>query len=371
MVVGFLILWIATIALLASTCIGHSEEFQKGVCYATWEKDRFSSKGSEQALEKLSGIGVEYIQINVTYYQKSYNSTRMYPSNRTPSDKSIQHAIKEAKELGMRVMLKPHIDLIDETGGMWRADIGFYNDKDWDKWFKNYKKFILHFAKLAERHNVEIFSVGTELSFTTQKKDKWLSIIGDIREVYTGKIIYSANWDNYREVKFWDKLDYIGIDAYFPLSYGTKPELAELVAGWQKWIREIEDWLSSESYDKSVVFTEIGYPSASNAASEPWSGTAHGNADLELQAKCYEAFFDTVYNKEWLVGAYWWRYAPSIYGGGKHNRKFTPYKKLAEEIISKNYLLERNMSSLKRGKLEKENNEQMHNRSIYEGDGIL
>ena len=55
-------------------------------------------------------------------------------------------------------MLKPHIDLIDKNGGTyWRADIGFTADADWDKWFREYEKLILSYARIAEKLNVELF----------------------------------------------------------------------------------------------------------------------------------------------------------------------------------------------------------------------
>ena len=38
---------------------------------------------------------------------------------------------------GMKVMMKPHVDLIDQGDGtFWRGDIGFHDDREWDKWFK-------------------------------------------------------------------------------------------------------------------------------------------------------------------------------------------------------------------------------------------
>jgi hypothetical protein len=40
----------------------------------------------------------------------------------------------------------------------------------------------------------------------------------EIRKIYTGKLTYAANWDDFDKVPFWKELDYIGIDAYFPLS---------------------------------------------------------------------------------------------------------------------------------------------------------
>ena len=323
--------------------------FQKGMCYATWNKDQFASSVSDKALALLEKAGVEYVQINVTQYQDSFNSTKIRPTSSTPSDKSVRHAIKEAHDLGLSVMLKPHVDLIKTKDGTWRGDIGFQNDKDWNTWFKEYEKFITQYAMIAEKNDVEIFCVGTELSFTTQKTEKWNEIINKVRNIYSGKLVYAANWDNYQHIKFWDKLDAAGIDAYFPVSYSSSPSSEEIKKGWQKWCEEIESWNSS--VNKPVIFTEIGYASTPNAASEPWRAGEFGNADLETQAKCYEAFFETVWNKDWLSGVYWWRFAPTVYGGGKSNRRFTPLNKPAFDILSKNYkhgrMLEKKFESVK------------------------
>lgn len=309
--------------------------FQKGMCYVTWDKNRFASSYSDQALKMLRGMGVEYVQLNVTRYQDRYNSTKIKATELTPSDKSVKHVIKTAHKLGLKVMLKPHIDLIDKgSGTYWRADIGFYNEEGWKKWFKEYERFITHYAKIAEKNNVEIFCVGTELSFTTQKTDHWQKVISSVKNIYSGKLTYAANWDNYKNVKFWEDLDFVGIDAYFPLTYKSDPTVEDIVEGWGKWKHEIESWHSS--IDKPIVFTEIGYSSSSHAPSEPWkSGT--GNADVEIQAKCYAAFFEALRGSSWLAGVYWWRWAPTTYGGGKHNRQFTPLNKPAAKILEENY----------------------------------
>ncbi len=310
---------------------------QKGMCYVTWDKDRFASTYSDQSLEKLSNMGVEYVSIIVTQYQDAYNSTKIFETDHTPSDQSIIHVIKKARKLGLKVMLKPHVDLLDKhDGSYWRADIGFVTESDWNAWFKEYKKFILHYANMAKKHKADIFCLGTELSFTTQKDEMWRTeVIAPVKKAYQGTLVYAANWDNYKNVKFWNELDFVGIDAYFPLTYKADPTVEDLRAGWEKWVYEIEVWQAS--VNKPIIFTEIGYASTGHAPNTPWKGGTSGNAAPEIQAKCYEAFFETIWNKDWLAGVYWWKWDTNTSAGGEHNRQFTPQNKPAQRIIEANY----------------------------------
>ncbi|KJJ84322.1 conserved hypothetical protein, secreted [Candidatus Omnitrophus magneticus] len=314
---------------------------QKGVCYVSWEKDKYQSIYSDQSLESLARVGVEYIAIVVTYYQETCSDTQIKATKLTPSDTSIIHAIKKAHSLGLKVMLKPHIDLINPTKDVYsinqcRSDIGFTNDQEWEKWFKEYQKLILHYAKMAKDLNVDLFCIGTELSFTTQKDSLWRTeIIKKVRDVYPGKIVYAANWDDYKDVKFWDDLDYIGIDAYFPLSSNTNPTLSELKNGWIKWKKEIEKFIAKTN--KPVIFTEIGYTSGIKAHITPWETPMIGNVSLDLQTKCYQSFFETIWNSPWLEGVYWWKWSPSVYAGGINNRDYTPQNKPAQKILEKYY----------------------------------
>jgi hypothetical protein len=318
---------------------------QRGMCYVTWEKERFASQYSDASLQRMTELGVDHISICVTQYQEKYNSTSIMATDRTPSDKSLSHVIRRAHKLGMTVMLKPHIDLIDKYDGTyWRADIGHNNDENWAKWFSEYRRVILHYAKLAKKNNVAIFCVGTELAFTTQKPDEWRKVIQEVRDVFPGKLVYAANWDNFRNIEFWEELDYVGIDAYFPLVYDPDPSVDDIKKGWEKWKNEISSW--QKNIGKPVLFTEIGYPSSPHAPHSPWQGGMEGNADVEIQARCYEAFFETVWQEDWFAGVYWWKWNPNTRSGGMNNRQFTPQNKPAESIIEANY----------------KNNRKMHNR---------
>jgi hypothetical protein len=126
----------------------------KGMCYTTWTKDSFAGKNSDESLQSMTDAGANCVAIVVTWYQDSFNSVSMKRTDRTPSDKSIRHAIRRAHKCGMAVMLKPHVDLENQQDS-WRADIGFQSEDKWEEWFSNYARFIRHYTKLAEDENVE------------------------------------------------------------------------------------------------------------------------------------------------------------------------------------------------------------------------
>jgi hypothetical protein len=107
----------------------------------------------------------------------------------------------------------------------------------------------------------------------------WEKIIADTRATYKGKLTYAANFDNYYDVGFWNSLDFMGINAYFPLrdpdmTYLTTPGLKNaLLDGWKKVFDEIDEFkLQHSIVDKPLFFTELGYIYRSNTTVEPWSG---------------------------------------------------------------------------------------------------
>ncbi|NQT32739.1 MAG: hypothetical protein HQ594_03590 [Candidatus Omnitrophica bacterium] len=326
----------------SNTALSRSESpevphFQRGMCYTTWDRGSYAWSESERSIQDLKDMNVDHVQIVITQYQDKFNSTKIRQTQQTPNDQSVIKAIKYAHNAGLKVLLKPHIDLINAgEEGYWRGDIGFYKEEGWDKWFDSYEKFITHYAKIAEENGVELFCVGTELAFATQKTDRWRKIISSCRKIFSGDLVYAANWDNYQNVKFWDDLDYAGIDAYFPLSYKSDPGIDDLLSGWQKWLRDIRRWQSD--VNKPVIFTEIGYPSSLHAPSEPWAD-GRGTPQLDLQASLYTAFFEAVGDSPWLAGVYWWDWSPYLNDGGLKNNHFTPRNKPAAKVLKEHFAM--------------------------------
>lgn len=307
-------------------------QFQKGFSYAAWWNSTFLWEGSDISLANLKETGTEWVSLVTTWYQDNEHSTQIKPDrDATPSDKSIIHAINIIHSLGMKVMLKPHVDLYNEK---WRGEIWFNNEEDWNEWFNSYQDFICHYAKLAEQYGVEQFCVGCELVKTTGREE-WLNVIENVRKNFSGTITYAADWSNYQNVSFWHCLDFVGIDAYFSLTHKNNPSLSELLDGWKKWKPAIE--AIHNSTGKTVIFTEIGYRSIDGCNRDPWNWQRKGIIDLQEQADCYEAAFMTFYHASWFKGFFWWMWEPDPEIGGAYDDSFTPYKKPAEDILKAYY----------------------------------
>ncbi|MFH1995695.1 MAG: hypothetical protein ABIJ27_01705 [Candidatus Omnitrophota bacterium] len=312
--------------------------FQKGMNYVSWQEDRYLTPGSDAALKALADTGTEWVSLVTTWYQVDCSKTEIFPTEMTPSDTALLHAIETIHNLGMKVMLKPQLDILDTSGGAWRGEIFCVTDEKWEDWFKSYAEFILYYAELAQSAGVDIFCVGTELSTVSNAKREWWKtmIIAPVRRAYKGPITYAANWDGeYRNVVFWDLLDYVGIDAYFPLAETKKPAFDEITEGWKPWFKDIEDFQAKVSMP--IIFPEVGYCSASGAAMEPWVEIMAGRPDIQQQADCYEALFRTYWDKPWFYGVYWWRWGTTVRSGGPNNKSFPPQNKKAEKILRQWY----------------------------------
>lgn len=258
------------------------------------------------------------------------------------TDAGLEATTRLARSHGLRVMLKPHIWLLESYQGSWRGEIQMNSEEEWKKWFENYRRFILHYADLAEQLNIEALCVGTELHIAAVEREAdWRELISEIRKHYRGLLTYAANWHGeFEEIKFWDTLDAIGIQAYFPLSEENSPSLAELQQGWEKPLKQIEK--IQKKYRKPVIFTEIGYRSTADAPRHPWEWPEKGpesqKIDLQTQARCYEAFFRTFWDKIWFAGVFWWKWFPNHgQAGGSNHPGFTPQNKPAEKVMAKWY----------------------------------
>lgn len=334
---------VAGIALIFAAAGAQPEEpgyeFQKGMCYTSWNKDRYASEGSDASLKEMANTGTKWVAVLTTWYQQKCSSTQITPGKNTPSDEGIVHLIQTAHSLGMKVMIKPHLDLMDVSDGSWRGEIGCSTEPDWQAWFESYRDFIVHYAKMAQENDAEMLCIGTELtSVSTIRGSMWKEIvIKPVRDVYSGKLTYAANWnDEYENVTFWDALDYVGIDAYFPLvENNASPNLEEIKKGWEPWAKDMEEF--QKKANKPIIFPEVGYCSADWTAKTPWEEMASGMVNLELQADCYRALMETFWDKPWFYGVYWWKWGTDTRFGGPNNRGFTPQNKPAQGVVSEWY----------------------------------
>jgi hypothetical protein len=297
-----------------------------------WPGGRYPKYGFENvdnSLDKLEKMGVNYVALIDTWYMDHLTSTVIYSdSMKSHTDGEITLTIQEIHSRGMGVLLKPHVDVQD---GTWR---GMISPTDPVAWCNNYKNFIVHFAKIAQNTGVEQLSVGVELESMSgsQHRSCWDSVIDAVTGIYSGELTYAANWDNYANVSFWDRVDTIGIDVYFPISDARDPSLMELMAGWDSWIAQIETWQASIS--KPVIFTEIGYRNIDFCAKEPWGFGDKPPSNCQCQARAYEAALKALTGKPWFRGMFWWNWHPWSDAGGCCETSFTPQNKQAQQILT-------------------------------------
>ncbi|MBJ6367999.1 glycoside hydrolase family 113 [Snuella sedimenti] len=235
---------------------------------------------------------------------------------------SVQH---------IKIMLKPQIWV---WHGLFTGHIAMKDEKSWKQLEDSYSKFILSYAELAKQINADIFCIGTELEqFIMNRPDYWKRLILEIKKRYDGKLTYAANWDEFKRVPFWGDMDYIGVDAYFPVSDSRTPTLEACLVGWKKHKSEIST-LSSQ-YDKPVLFTEFGYRSVDYAAKEPWkSDRGMTQVNLAGQRNATQALFEAFWQEDWFAGGFVWKWHHNHEtAGGNENTQFTPQNKPVEALI--------------------------------------
>jgi hypothetical protein len=307
------------------------EEFMKGVAYTAWWNGEYSSLESNVTIEELiKPLGVNYVSVVVTCYQESITSTEIVclPDTKTPTDNDLEYVIKYIHDQGMKVMLKPHIDIYNSDGD-WRGQIGFGNDETaWQTWFTNYNEFINHYAKIAEANKVDYFVVGTELVNTSHRMEEWRDVILQVRKNYNGPVTYAANWGEVFNVLWWDDLDTIGVDAYYSLTDTNEPTIAQLVDAWKPITNQLGQL--SNQWERPIIVTEIGYRSKDGANKMSYHNQS---VDLQEQADCYQAFFKSFQGKDWWRGVFWWNWTVDPDQGGLEDDDFTANGKPAEEIL--------------------------------------
>ena len=125
----------------------NAAEFQKGIGYVTWSKAGYRSPSSDKSLAMVKEVGSNYVSILVTWYQTTTYSADIHRTEKTPSDEAVLHAIQTAHDLGLKVMLKLHLDLLDKSDGSWRGEIACIESEQWNKWFKDLHRLSLVLRK--------------------------------------------------------------------------------------------------------------------------------------------------------------------------------------------------------------------------------
>jgi len=276
------------------------------------------------------------LALTVFGYQENCQSSSIFiDQRRTPGKTHLKRLIKHAQDKGLKVTLMPIVLLENPGQSEWRGKID--PKEKWAAWWEDYGHFILYFAQIAQDSSVDVLIVGSELVSTEKRTDDWRTLIRQVRETYKGRIGYSANWDHYEVPEFWDDLDLIGMTTYYELAgRDAKPTVDDLKTKWAGIRSNILKWQAKVK--RPIIFTEVGWPNQVSAAWEPWNYyRSMDKPDAELQARCFQAFFETWENDPEVAGflVWEWRQGPDdLNGDPQKDTSYVPYGKPAMKVIN-------------------------------------
>jgi hypothetical protein len=328
------------LAAFPGITFGAVTDWQKGMTMNPWGPNDFAEPWFLQSMDNLAATHADTVVLVIPYYQSSLTATDLQPGPHTPSDQALRTAIAHARELGLKVVLKPHATVFGSDA--WRAWI---NPSDRNSWFANYQAMLVHYASLAEETGVSAIVLGTELinmaddTVHPANTQHWRDMIAAVRKVYHGKLTYSANWgssgwnDEKNHIAFWDALDYIGISAYFPLTESATYNQTDILNKWDSWNSLHIKPLASK-WGKDVVFTEIGYRSRTGALVRPPRWDAGGEPNEQEQADAYNGLFTFWNSQEFMKGIYGWDWQNDPNSGGPGDTGFTIQNKMAQNLVT-------------------------------------
>jgi hypothetical protein len=314
----------------------------RGVTIGPIESSQLPGRGygtaySEALLDELVAMGVTWVSLTPFGRLWSLDDTEIAMDFEAPYEdnrRAVARMIAQARARGLRVLVIPHLWI--ETGG-WRGEVDPGTPERWEAYQNSYRRFVLAWARDAATAGADALSIGVECkSWSGRFGEYWRSLIAEVRAVFPGLLTYSANWDEVDGVLFWDQLDLIGVNAFYPLADREGATYAEYLQG----ARRARDLLRETvvALDMPVVFVEVGYTTRRGAAVQPWLWPDEMTAvvvDEDEQARAFAAVFEVFLPERWFAGFFVWRYyadlddvsQEAIWG-------FSPHAKRAERLLS-------------------------------------
>ncbi|HEX3901768.1 MAG TPA: hypothetical protein VH853_02895 [Polyangia bacterium] len=300
-------------------------ERQRGVALGLFAEDVSFSYGA--LLAEIVALGATHVALVVPLYQTDGASDELALDTRfSPTLDSVAETARAAKRDGLEVTIFPIVRLSAPRAGEWRGTLA---PRDRDAWFQSYGDKLGDLAGVAAMTGAKRLVVGSELSTLDGDLARWRPLIDKVRAVFGGKLVYSANWDHYKNAPLFDLVDEEGISGYFNLRDATAPDDdATAEAGWRRVRQEIEAWRAGRT--APFIFTELGYRSRAGATAAPWDESPGGKPDPDEQRRGFAAFRRAWTGSATLDGVYIWNW----YGyGGPATTGYTPRGKPAEPEV--------------------------------------
>ena len=305
----------------------------------------------------------------------------------TVNDASVVRYLAELKKRGLKVLFYPMF-FMDTPKKPWRGHVkgnakdinAFFNKKD------GYNNFIIHYANLLKDH-IDAFIIGSEMIGITTIMDEsgnfpavneLIELARQVKKIVGDdvKVTYAADWSEYHHNSsgwyhldpLWSSeyIDFVGIDAYFPLTNMKDSNISEedIKKGWESgegydyisgandkrhsidskyaW-KNLRHWWENEHINpdgqksawipksKKIWFTEYGFPSIDKAPNQPnvffdpkcsdggVPRNSNSDTNFELQRTCIKATLDYWKDSEFLEKTFLWTWDARPYPAWPHS----------------------------------------------------
>jgi hypothetical protein len=192
-----LIVALLSVALVGSSASG---EFRiDGFNVVVSQRHPFGSESARKSLALAKQAGATSIAIVPFLWQPSSASVNVVRGS-DMDDEELRQAIRDARKLGLTIVVKPHVWVDGSCAGA----VAARSEGDWRAWFARYGAEITRMARVAAEERADIFCIGTELLKTIERSE-WEGVVKAARAVFPGALIYAAhNVDEAEMVPFWD-----------------------------------------------------------------------------------------------------------------------------------------------------------------------
>jgi len=331
----------------------------QGFNITAWNKSGFSNYSLDTtALQYIKSEGSNLVTID--YAVNFNNNGSIIDPNSllsmTPKVQDLAYVIDAAHQLGLQVILKPHVTLATSAANVNDGNTST-NTFLASNFFPAWNGYLNSLGSLAQAHGVEGIAIGTEFNiYDSTNRTQWLDIISSLRNIYSGQLTYDAlfsvftDYDSTAKVCFWDKLDYISCSLYVPLSSNDAAPQSQLIGAFLNnqygSIGNVIKYLAdiSAKYGKQIMALEGGYQSVAGAldlanlntlpnTSQTISNSAQVNG---LNAYLYAL---EAYGSNWLKGVSLWQVTPEMMTPQNlasiwNTNEFSSYQKPSAQIIA-------------------------------------
>jgi hypothetical protein len=245
----------------------------------------------------IRSLGANATSISFPVYMASADASTVQAGQDTPPPSLLAIAVRNARQHGLRVTIRPELDGAALGPVHWRGTIA---PASRSRWFASYLALLTPYLQMARQTGVAQFEIGVEFNSLTSDR-QWGPLIARAKQIFPGLIGYSSNWNLFANGGLGPpQVSSQDLDAYFPSSLGPGATVGQLANSWL-------NWLSGAAINlRHVVIAETGIAAQPGAYQHPYNS---GNALLPITPQIQQRWFAAackVAISQHMRGLYYW-----------------------------------------------------------------